>query len=403
MKNTFLKKVVKSGLCMMLLVALLVALIPMKSVEAAEEPIGTGTLDANWVNLGLNWNMTGGTSGKVKKGETFIVYEQKVVKNKVRYYVYAEKAGIYGYISEKYIDFTPYEDDIYGYGTLNANWVNLGVNWNMTGGTSGKVVRGETFIVYEQKVVNNKVRYYVYAENAGIFGYIAEKYINVTPVETEEIVTDESEQEAVVKDNEKELRRKVAEVALNEFNLYGNQYIGDKVKYNYYWITKKGMSSSPWCADFVNWCTHQAGVPMSVVPYEIDGNTSSETSDGYSNYGRYYQEFSLAYVPHLVEYLTEDYGAKYYDVNSKEIQNGSYVPQPGDFIIYRTEKSTSVHVGLVVDFNAETGKVTTVEGNTTYGDYSDGCIAKKVRTYNKAYAGTNWYIQGYLVPAYGME
>lgn len=193
MKNKMHKKEAKRlgrrSLFMAVLVALLLAVFPQKvnTAQAAErEVIGYGRLSATAVNLGSNWWMTGGTSGKVVKGETFIVYEKKLVNNTNRYYVYAENAGIYGYISERFIDYTPIEEAkkaIIGYGRLNATAVNLGLNWWMTGGTSGKVIKGETFIVYEKKLVNNTNRYYVYAENAGIYGYISERFITFTPVE----------------------------------------------------------------------------------------------------------------------------------------------------------------------------------------------------------------------------
>lgn len=170
------------GLCLAVLVAMVVALFPQKNAQAAEKKvIGYGTLNASWVNLGLNWNMTGGTSGKVVKGETFIVYEKKMVNGTNRFYVYSQDAGIHGYISQKYFNFVAYQGAVkpIGYGTLNASWVNLGLNWEMTGGTSGKVLPGETFVVYAKKQINNTNRYFVYAQKAGIYGYISERFIKI--------------------------------------------------------------------------------------------------------------------------------------------------------------------------------------------------------------------------------
>ena len=183
------RKLGRSALVMAMLFALMVSMFPQKAAEAqaaTRDVIGYATLDANWVNLGLNWYMTGGTSGKVVRGESFVVYEKKTVNGTNRYYVYAENADIYGYISERFIDYTPIEEakkEIIGYGTLNANWVNLGLNWNMTGGTSGRVVPGETFVIYAKKNVNGTNRYYVYAENAGIYGYISERFITIVDTE----------------------------------------------------------------------------------------------------------------------------------------------------------------------------------------------------------------------------
>ncbi len=180
------KKVGRTGWLIAVLFAFVVALFPQRvnTVQAAErEVIGYGDLNATWVNLGLNWWMTGGTSGRVVKGEKFVVYEKRVVNNTNRYYVYAENAKIYGYISERFIDFTPVnelEREVIGYGKLNATWVNLGLNWEMTGGTSGRVVPGETFEIYEKKQVNGTNRYYVYAQKAGIYGYISERFLTIT-------------------------------------------------------------------------------------------------------------------------------------------------------------------------------------------------------------------------------
>lgn len=108
MKRTQRTEEKKSGsraLVFALLVAMMIALFPQKNqaFAAEREAIGTGTLNANWVNLGLNWYMTGGTSGRVVRGESFIVYEKKTVNQTNRYYVYAENAGIYGYISERFL------------------------------------------------------------------------------------------------------------------------------------------------------------------------------------------------------------------------------------------------------------------------------------------------------------
>ncbi|MBR2409494.1 MAG: C39 family peptidase [Lachnospiraceae bacterium] len=182
------KKLGRAMVVMAMVIALMVNLFPLKvrEAQAASEVIGYGTLNASWVNLGLNWNMTGGTSGKVVRGESFVVYEKKNVNGTNRYYVYAENADIYGYISERFINYTPFsgdKDEIIGYGKLNASWVNLGLNWEMTGGTSGRVVSGETFLVYAKKNVNGTNRYYVYAEKAGIYGYISERFITVLEAE----------------------------------------------------------------------------------------------------------------------------------------------------------------------------------------------------------------------------
>ena len=178
--------------CFTFIVSFLISFIflDMKSVRAEENKIiGYATLNASWVNLGKNWELTGGTSGKVISGESFDVLDRKWNGSRYIYYVYAHNAGIYGYISERFIIFSPVEDKSMiaqekngiGYATLNASWVNLGKNWELTGGTSGKVISGESFDVLDRKWNGSKYIYYVYAHNAGIYGYISERFLKYTP------------------------------------------------------------------------------------------------------------------------------------------------------------------------------------------------------------------------------
>lgn len=150
----------------------------------ATEIIGQGELNANWVNLGLNWEMQGGTAGRVTKGEVFDVYEKKYVNGGYRYRVYARNAEIYGFISGRYMKFTPFFDreEIIGQAKLTAKWVNLGLNWEMQGGTAGRVSKGEVFDVYEEKYVNGGYRYRVWARSAGVYGFISGRYIEYIPL-----------------------------------------------------------------------------------------------------------------------------------------------------------------------------------------------------------------------------
>ena len=161
---------------------------PSVEYTSSEKVIGKGKLVASWVNLGLNWEMTGGTAGRVVKGEIFDVYERKLTDTGYRYRVYAHNAGVYGFISGRFLEFTPTKDyqeekaDIIGYATLTAKWVNLGLNWEMTGGTAGRVVKGETFDVYARKLTDTGYKYYVYAHTAGVYGFISGRFVEYEPL-----------------------------------------------------------------------------------------------------------------------------------------------------------------------------------------------------------------------------
>ena len=107
-----------------------------------------------------------------------------------------------------------------------------------------------------------------------------------------------------------------------------------------YWYGMQDM----WCAMFVSWCAHVAGVPESVIPKH------AYTPDGlrwFRNKKRSYSQAQLA--------------------------AGEYAPQPGDLIYFRSgrnENSTN-HVGLVTGFYD--GMIHTLEGNiSSVSEYTNG-------------------------------
>lgn len=110
-----------------------------------------------------------------------------------------------------------------------------------------------------------------------------------------------------------------------------------------------GMQGSAWCAMFVSWCAHQAGIIGDIVP-------------------RY------AYCPSGMNWYRAQ--NRYYS------RSGGYTPKIGDVVFFWSSTANRVaHTGLVVEVDTTT--ITTIEGNSADGVYE--------RTYNK----TNTYIYGY--------
>lgn len=383
MKNE--KKMKKRGfgrvaIVMAVIVAFMVTIFPqkVKEAQAAEKKIiGYGTLNASWVNLGLNWNMTGGTSGKVVKGETFVVYEQKKVNNTNRYYVYAEKAKIYGYISERFIHFTPVAEakkEAIGYGTLNASWVNLGLNWYMTGGTSGRVVPGETFIIYDQKVVNGTTRYYVYAENAKIYGYISERFITLVD-RNEPADTQESKSEETVKERMDKLVR-----LLSGKYFTVNQKACCKTR-----VSGHGNNCSNCCVSNIiktKWFRDMFGtISLNQLPKQ-DVNGSRRVNNGYSCFG---------FVCFAQQYVFADKNTD--AVTAKKVASGTFTKdfitknvKPGD--VLRIANSHSVLV-----YEVSNNGVTVIDSNWNMGGQLNCIVQKHTIPYSSStYGGTVTYV-----------
>ena len=58
----------------------------------------------------------------------------------------------------------------------------------------------------------------------------------------------------------------------------------------------------------------------------------------------------------------------------------SYTPKPGDIVFVDTKGDGAAHhVGIVQSVGAD-GRVNTIEGNTSGGQYSSGCLMRKSRT-----------------------
>lgn len=152
-------------------------------------------------------------------------------------------------------------------------------------------------------------------------------------------------------------------VAMTQVGYYGNTSTGTKYGAWY------GMTYQQWCAMFVSWCANQAGIPTSVIHKNAKANNFRLS-------GTYH--YKSGYVPKrgdLVLYnpMTGGYSGSYYwpDKNA----DGTY-------------KSSS-HVAIVCSYDASTGKIWVVHGNST-GD--------KV-CYNSISVSSN-AIQAFVTPFY---
>lgn len=122
-----------------------------------------------------------------------------------------------------------------------------------------------------------------------------------------------------------------------------------------------------WCAMFVSWCAHNAGVSTSVIPK----TASTVTALNY---------FINQGVAHT----------------RASISAGNYTPIAGDIIFFKSSRNTAItnHIGIVTSFSGTT--INTIEGNTSSATVSTngGCVRAK------SYSITNTYIVYVCRPNY---
>lgn len=118
-----------------------------------------------------------------------------------------------------------------------------------------------------------------------------------------------------------------------------------------------GMNEQPWCAMFVSYCFYQANLPLPI-----------QMSKGF------------AYCPSGVKWFRD---------------KGQWfkTPQVGDVVFFDWKRDgVSDHVGIVESVNAD-GTITSIEGNTSVGNDSNGeGVMRRTRTLN--------VVQGFGRPAY---
>ena len=149
--------------------------------------------------------------------------------------------------------------------------------------------------------------------------------------------------------------------------------------------------ASSWCAWFLINCARQVGVA------DVFG-TSYSTPDlylqmtdpngAYNAQGFYYNDM-IGYVKNREYYK---YGTS--------VSKSSFVPQKGDIICFlwpeSRNKYSMSHMGLVVDYNASTGVITFIHGNTISSGESYSTV-KKTSTSNSYYARS---VVGFIRPNY---
>ena len=117
--------------------------------------------------------------------------------------------------------------------------------------------------------------------------------------------------------------------------------------YTYWYGPIGGSYSYAWCATFVSWCANQAGIPKSIIPPECSCNR-----------------------------MKNDFLKLGSDI-IKDPKN--YNPVKGDIIFFNNYG----HVGIVESYNASTGAITTIEGNTSSASQANGnTVARKTRYKN---------------------
>jgi len=148
----------------------------------------------------------------------------------------------------------------------------------------------------------------------------------------------------------------IVDVALQEYANASQNIGGTKYKEWY------GMNAD-WCAMFVSWCANECGY--------LEDDIMPKTA-AVANSMSWYQAHNLW--------------------QSKE---SGYKPKAGDIIHFTNGMS---HVGIVVDYDAETDKVMTVEGNSGLSGASPYHAGSQV-TFN-AYLSSASQISGYGTPEY---
>lgn len=98
-----------------------------------------------------------------------------------------------------------------------------------------------------------------------------------------------------------------------------------------------GMNGVPWCAIFVSWCFHKAGVPLPVIQ-------SKAPSGG-------------AYCPYFEHY-------------ARKVGQWHTVPKRGDLALFHFGNKLAIHIGIVDQVKGNS--FTSIEGNTSVSSNDNG-------------------------------
>ena len=118
-----------------------------------------------------------------------------------------------------------------------------------------------------------------------------------------------------------------------------------------------GFNDGNWCADFVSHTLQKNG-------YDVDWSSVAGDGDG--------EIFGCLRDSGATVHL--DLGAQAKGLQESSEYDPSYIPQPGDVVIFDFEQDgLNDHVGFVVKDNGD-GTITTLEGNTS-GEAGGSCVA----------------------------
>ena len=135
-----------------------------------------------------------------------------------------------------------------------------------------------------------------------------------------------------------------------------------------------GGSDYPWCASFVSWCLYQ-----SRCTNHATYSTLCRYHSGDYNY--IWKEISCAM------WVNQLKGAGYFSYSAS--MGGSYVPQYGDLVFFKSSSSPS-HIGICL--YVKNGVLYTVEGNTSD---ASGLETNGGGVYFKSYSLASTYLYGY--------
>lgn len=155
----------------------------------------------------------------------------------------------------------------------------------------------------------------------------------------------------------------IIELAESQVGIKESPANSNRVKYNkeYYGYNVSG-SAYPWCCVFVWWVFNHADASK-----------------------LFYSGKKTALCATLMSWFKSQ--GRFYTKN----------PKPGDIVFFNwVGGSVAKHVGIVKSYDSKTGKVTTIEGNTSVGnDSNGGQVMIRERT--------RGCILGYGRPAYGID
>lgn len=136
-----------------------------------------------------------------------------------------------------------------------------------------------------------------------------------------------------------EKRNKIIAVAKKEIGTKEFPANSNKVKYNDWFYNKKDYSKlAAWCGTFVSWVFNEAGFPLGTIDYTR----------------------GFAGCPYAVEHV-EKWGVIVKD------------PLPGDVVFFDWEVDKKQdHTGIFEFDNGDGKTFSTIEGNTSVGNNSDG-------------------------------